>query len=312
MARRGPQVEAVEGSKVGDPPKRRPAEGALALERVEHDAFEEVAEGHLVMRGESLQNPEDPPLDPDAGLNALNDGPGVTCRARIHGTNVPRYQRVSQQSSFIIYVDSYINSYIIAAMSLEFILLGLLRRPASGYDLKKFFDEGIGYFWAAELSQIYPTLKRLEKRGWVRGRAAASKRGSGRRVYVISPTGRRALREWLRGGPQFGDERFAYLAQVYFMDELKDLRQTIRFFGRMRDQFASKLEVLRAIDRRWAEADPRYPDDLPAAELHIQLTLRKGLLSLDAHVTWCDEAIRRLSARITATKPRRLQPKRTP
>ncbi|HKW51009.1 MAG TPA: PadR family transcriptional regulator, partial [Candidatus Eisenbacteria bacterium] len=69
-------------------------------------------------------------------------------------------------------------------MSLEFILLGLLRRPASGYDLKKFFDEGIGYFWAAELSQIYPTLKRLEKRGWVRGRAAASKRGSGRRVYV--------------------------------------------------------------------------------------------------------------------------------
>src|SRR5690242_15423023 len=163
-------------------------------------------------------------------------------------------------------------------MNLEFILLGLLRRPGSGYDLKKFLDEGIGYFWAAELSQIYPTLTRLEKRGWVRGRAAPSKRGSGRRVYAITPSGRRALKEWLRSDPQFGDERFAYLAQVYFMDELKDLGQTIRFFGRMRDHFASKLEVLRTLDRRWAEGDPRYPDDLPTADLHIQLTLRKGLL----------------------------------
>ena len=195
-------------------------------------------------------------------------------------------------------------------MSLEFILLGLLRRPASGYDLKKFFDEGIGYFWAAELSQIYPTLKRLEKRGWVRSHAAASKRGSGRRVYVTTPAGRRALREWLRGEPQFGDERFAYLAQVYFMDELKDLRQTIRFFGRMRDHFATKLDALRMLDRRWAEADPRYPDDLPTSELHLQLTLRKGLLSLEAHVHWCDEAIRRMGARLPGAKPRRPQPKR--
>lgn len=64
-------------------------------------------------------------------------------------------------------------------MSLEHILLGLLREPASGYDLKKLFDERIDYFWAAELSQIYPTLKRLEQRGWIRGREAASSRGPG-------------------------------------------------------------------------------------------------------------------------------------
>ena len=37
-------------------------------------------------------------------------------------------------------------------MSLEHILLGLLREPASGYDLKAIFDERIQHFWAAELS----------------------------------------------------------------------------------------------------------------------------------------------------------------
>ncbi len=49
------------------------------------------------------------------------------------------------------------------AMSLQHILLGLLREPASGYDLKAYFDKSVRYFWAAELSQIYPTLQRMEK-----------------------------------------------------------------------------------------------------------------------------------------------------
>jgi len=197
-------------------------------------------------------------------------------------------------------------------MSLEHILLGLLRQPGSGYDLKKVFDERIGYFWAAELSQIYPTLGRLERRRWIRGRNAPSKRGSGRRVYAITPTGRRALREWLRGEPQFGDERFSFLAQVYFMDELGDLKLTRKFFGRMRDHFASKLAALRAIECQWAKADPKYPDVLGPEELHLHLALRKGLLSLEAHVAWCDEAIQRLSAPRHGVKPARHRARRNP
>jgi PadR family transcriptional regulator, phenolic acid-responsive transcriptional regulator len=187
-------------------------------------------------------------------------------------------------------------------MSLEHILIGLLRQPASGYDLKKVFDERIDYFWAAELSQIYPTLKRLEKRGWVRGRQAVSSRGPGRCVYETTPAGRRALRDWLARGPQIGDERFAYLAQIYSMDELGDLNQTLRFFTVLRDHFARKLEGLRRLERYWAEADPRYPDSLPLSDFHVQLTLRMGLVSLGGHVRSCDESIRRLRARIEKEK----------
>lgn len=187
-------------------------------------------------------------------------------------------------------------------MSLDRILLGLLREPASGYDLKKVFDERIGYFWAAELSQIYPTLQRLEKKGWLRSRPADSKRGRGRFLYETTPAGGRALREWLASGPQVGDDRFAYLAQLYLMNELGDLNQTVQFLTRLRDRFARKWEALRAIDRHWGECDPRYPDDLPLDEFHVQLTLRKGLLSLAAHVKWCDESIRRLRARLAKEK----------
>jgi PadR family transcriptional regulator AphA len=182
-------------------------------------------------------------------------------------------------------------------MSLDYILLGLLREPASGFDLKKVFDDRIGYFWSAELSQIYPTLGRLEKRGWLRGRDAAAKRGRGRRVWRITASGRRALADWLAGAPVIGDERFPYLAQIYLMDELNDLDKTLRFFFRLRDHFAQKLESLRRLERSWNEADSRYPDALPLPDFHVQLTLRKGLLSLETHVEWCDECIARLRTR---------------
>jgi DNA-binding PadR family transcriptional regulator len=185
-------------------------------------------------------------------------------------------------------------------VSLEHILLGMLREPASGYDLKKLFDERISYFWAAELSQIYPTLKRLERRRWVRSRRAESKRGPGRRIYDLTPAGRNELRAWLAGPPQFGDERFAYLGQLFFMGELGDLHRTLRFLRSVREHFAAKLAALQSLERLWREADPRYPDRLPAEDFHVHLALRKGLLALESHVTWCDESIPRLAARAPA------------
>jgi len=96
------------------------------------------------------------------------------------------------------------------------------------------------------------------------------------------------------------------------MDELGDLKLTRKFFGRMRDHFASKLAALRAIECQWAKADPKYPDVLGPEELHLHLALRKGLLSLEAHVAWCDEAIQRLSAPRHGVKPARHRARRNP
>lgn len=192
----------------------------------------------------------------------------------------------------------YLYKYLYSCrMSLDHILLGLLRQPASGYELKRVFDEGIGHFWAAELSQIYPTLKRLEKRRLLRARKAASQRGPGKRIYQTTAVGQAALRDWLESGPQLGDERFAYLAQVYFMDELGDANKTLRFVLRLRESVARKLEALQQIESHWAEQDSRYPDQLPAFDFHVQLTLRMGLLTLAAKLKWCDESIRRVRAR---------------
>ncbi|MBW3660380.1 MAG: PadR family transcriptional regulator [Gemmatimonadetes bacterium] len=188
-------------------------------------------------------------------------------------------------------------------MSLPHILLGLLREPASGYDLKTAFDEHIRHFWSAELSQIYPTLKRLEKKGWLSSRAEASDRGPDRVVYETTPEGRQELVRWLRSGPAVGAERFAYLGQLAFMDELGDERQTRDFMVALRARLAAWRAELEAIEAEHFRAVPGFPDRLPTDAFHDHLGLRMGLHSLAGKLEWCDEAIERLDRRIGSSEP---------
>ena len=43
--------------------------------------------------------------------------------------------------------------------TLKYAILGLLMRsPVTGYDIAKEFGDGLGCFWSAKHSQIYPEL----------------------------------------------------------------------------------------------------------------------------------------------------------
>jgi PadR family transcriptional regulator, regulatory protein AphA len=185
-------------------------------------------------------------------------------------------------------------------MNLDHILLGLLQNPATGYDLKRLFEEGIGTFWSAEFSQIYSTLKRLEAGGLLRSWKEPSTKGPPRRVYETTPAGREALASWLSSPPVVRDERHSYLAQLYLMSALGDLTQSLRFMEALRNHFASGLERLEEQERAWAEKDPNYPDNLPSEWLHVHMVLRLGLIGGEARVRWCDECIERLRARVAA------------
>ncbi|MGA8036328.1 MAG: PadR family transcriptional regulator [Candidatus Acidiferrales bacterium] len=183
-------------------------------------------------------------------------------------------------------------------MSLEYILLGLLREPASGYDLKAVLDNGIGHFWAAELSQVYPSLKRLEKNKLLRSRRSASKRGPGRIVYEITAAGRKQLAAWLRTPPQFGDARHTFLAQIYLMDELSDLPHTLRFLEQLHTRWITRLQALKSKEKEWSRRDPGFPDAIPLPDFLHHMTLRMGEHSLQGWLAWCEESMRGVRARM--------------
>ena len=182
-------------------------------------------------------------------------------------------------------------------MSLDHILLGMLGTPSSGYDIKRGFSEGARHFWSAELSQIYPALKALEKRGWLESRLEPPAKGPPRRVYRRTTQGRAELIRWLGEGPQMGAERFAYLGQLCFMHELDDLQATGDFMLELRSRLGAFLALLQQAESDLAGTDGARLDTLNAEDFHVYLAVRMGVRSLRAKVDWCDEALEHIEYR---------------
>lgn len=182
-------------------------------------------------------------------------------------------------------------------MSLENILLGILRRPAAGYDIKQQFENVFNHFWFADLTQIYRALNRMEREGLLESRIEPSGRGPARKVYRRTAAGRQALEEWLRGGPVVGNEKFAYLAQIHFLAEV-DPRQAEEFFDTLREELVTQLATLDALEQGWkAEVGTGFPDVLNDEDFHAWLTLDMGLRKTRALVEWVEAAHARLCKR---------------
>jgi DNA-binding PadR family transcriptional regulator len=86
--------------------------------------------------------------------------------------------------------------------TLGYAVLSLLaREDLSGYDLKRWMERPLGYFWSARHSQIYPELARLEEEGFVTHRVEEQRGRPDKKVYGITARGREALKAWVTEPP---------------------------------------------------------------------------------------------------------------
>ena len=169
-------------------------------------------------------------------------------------------------------------------------MLGALTvAPMSGYDLRSFFDESVGFFWNESYGQIYPILKRLSAEGLV---APASRRDAGegvhprRTVYRITPRGRAALAEWLGEPVEHEVGRIEILLKLFFATEGEPAaaRGHVAAF---RAYHAARLAAFDAVEVRIRR------EHADRAELpYWLLTLSYGQHVSRALLSWCDEAER--------------------
>nr|WP_296067652.1 PadR family transcriptional regulator [uncultured Actinoplanes sp.] len=83
-------------------------------------------------------------------------------------------------------------------MSTAHVLLGLLAAgPRHGYDLKRAHDEQLPRAKPLAFGQVYATLGRLERDGFVTESGQDRDGGPDRTSYVITEAGRAHLRAWL-------------------------------------------------------------------------------------------------------------------
>ncbi len=169
----------------------------------------------------------------------------------------------------------------------KFALLGVLSHgPASGYDIKKFIDGSIGYFWNESFGQIYPMLKELEEQGLVR---AKDEDQAGRRLYRMTAAGGRALDEYLREPPDEFQVRDEMLLKLFFGARIADEPLHAEFLEEKRLRMRRTLDTYEKIAadiRKNASGNPDAPFWL--------ITLRKGVLSTEAELAWIEETLREL------------------
>ncbi len=77
-------------------------------------------------------------------------------------------------------------------------LLGLLLDGERyGYDLKRTIDQEFAPFWRIDFGQLYRSLAKMQRNGWVKTRVEPGAGGPNRKVYALTSKGRRAFAAWL-------------------------------------------------------------------------------------------------------------------
>lgn len=168
-------------------------------------------------------------------------------------------------------------------------ILGLLAlQPMSGYEMKKYIDEGLCFFWSLSYGTIYPTLNKMERDGLVSRKRLSQAKRPGKSVYSITDKGRRLLETWQSGEvelPQVNDE---ILLRLFVGQEVPTEKHI--------DTLKGYHKKLQARHRYFKEMEAESTDAMRGShhELLKYTTLRCGILTAEARMKWCQETIKSL------------------
>ena len=175
---------------------------------------------------------------------------------------------------------------------LKFALLGALNyQPMSGYDLKQFTDRSISNFWHAELSQVYVTLKALEKDGLITSSSIPQEGRPDRRVYTITENGKHALNDWLKTPfTEIDQYKDTLLLKLFFSASLG--KNAILAQLRLQRSLHQKLVVQYQTETAQIIAQSvEHAPHLRQDALLWEATRRFGELAEEAYLRWLDETI---------------------
>jgi DNA-binding PadR family transcriptional regulator len=173
----------------------------------------------------------------------------------------------------------------------RYALLGLLSiSPMSGYDMKKFTDISLGYFWSENYGHIYPILRKLEGEGLIRKHTEHTRGKPDRNVFRLTAKGEKELDAWLELPAEKHPIRDEFLLKLFFGRRIP--RVTVeKALMEERKQIEAYLAELEAIETR-VTADYSGRADLP----YWLMTLDFGKAFAKMIGDWCGECIGKLKS----------------
>lgn len=173
---------------------------------------------------------------------------------------------------------------------LKYALLGFLTYgDMTGYDLKQNLDHSTQFFWQAEQSQIYRTLKGLEADGLVTSQVEEQDDRPNKRIYHLTEAGHVDFHNWVSTPTQdISLHKDAFLLKVFFSAEND------------RDEFRAQLLLQRRLHERQADL---YREDIAKliqvastehnkqAALFWEATRRFGERYTQMYIAWINDVL---------------------
>lgn len=162
----------------------------------------------------------------------------------------------------------------------EGLLCLLVRGDAHGYQLKADLESTTGDTWQVNIGQVYTTLQRLERDGFVE---STESNGDGRVVYTITDLGREGAASWLAAPVDLaaaGRDEISLKVLMAMVSGTVDPRRVVE---RQRGATMTLLQ-----DFTTLKADDSKDD------LAWQLYLDRLILSAEAELRWLERVEARL------------------
>lgn len=181
---------------------------------------------------------------------------------------------------------------------LKYALLGFLSyQPMTGYDLKQNLDNSTQFFWQAQQSQIYRTLKQLEDEGLVASQVEPQDDRPDRRVYELTDAGLADFRAWLTTPiADMSLHKDGFLLKLFFSGgaDRAELRAQLLLHRRLHGQQGAlyNREIQAFIQRTVTE----HPEMAQNAQLW-EATRRFGERYTRMYVEWIDEVLALLDSK---------------
>jgi DNA-binding PadR family transcriptional regulator len=171
-------------------------------------------------------------------------------------------------------------------MSTPHVLLGLLAAgPRHGYDLKRAHDERLPQARPLAFGQVYATLGRLERDGYVEQSGQDREGGPDRTSYAITDAGRVLLDEWLSAV----EPPAPYITSVLFSKVVvsllaADVERARDYVIAQRAAHTTRMRELTAVKTK------------PGATVGDVVAADYAIAHLDADLRWLQTTLQRVAA----------------
>ena len=185
-----------------------------------------------------------------------------------------------------IYLQDIRSDNVTRSKKTRYAILGILSQESlSGYEIKKLIEERLSFYWNESYGQIYPTLKELQKEGFLESNKVSQQGRPDKNVYRLTESGLAILRDWLEEPIDSEWLRLELLLKLSFGNQTSMCTNRKRI-ERFRESVEQRRRLMELFELNLKEVIDDHPD-----HPYQLVTVIFGKKTYQAWLDWCEEAL---------------------